>query len=45
LTKTLALGEIKAAIAAMPKGKARSMDVLPMEFFQENSEDVAPTLL
>jgi hypothetical protein len=29
----------------MPKGKALSRDVLPMEFSQENSEDVATTLL
>jgi hypothetical protein len=44
LTKTMALEDIKVAIAAMPKGKALGRDVLPMEFFQENSEVVARTL-
>jgi len=33
LTKTLAFGEIKAAIAAIPKGKAPHKDSLSMEFF------------
>jgi hypothetical protein len=34
LTKTLAFGEIKAAIAAaIPKGKAPRKDSLSMEFF------------
>jgi len=41
LTKTLAFGEIKVAIVAMPKGKTLGRDSLLMEF----SEDVAPTLL
>ncbi len=41
----LDLKEIKAAITAMPKGKAIGKDGLPMEFFKENSKDVAPTLL
>jgi hypothetical protein len=41
----LTLGEIKVAIVAMPKGKAPGRDGLPMEFFQENSEEMAPTLL
>lgn len=45
LTKMLDLKEIKAAIAAMPKGKAIGRDGLPMEFFKENSKDVAPHLL
>jgi len=45
LTKMLDLKEIKAAITAMPKGKAIGKDGLPMEFFKENSKDVAPTLL
>ncbi len=38
------LGEIKASIVAMPKGKVLCRDSLPMEFF-ENSKEVVPSLL
>jgi len=45
LTKILTLKEILNAIHALPKGKAPRHDGIPMEFFQECAEEVAPTLL
>jgi hypothetical protein len=39
------LGEIHKAISALPKGKAPGHDDLPMEFFHECAEKIAPTLL
>jgi len=45
LTKSLMLEEILKAIHALPKGKAPGHDGIPMEFFQECVNEVAPTLL
>jgi hypothetical protein len=45
-TKALSLvEEIKTTISAMPKGKTFGKDGFPTQFFQENLEQVAPTLL
>lgn len=44
-TKALSLEEIKTTISAMPKGKTPDKDGFPTQFFQENLEQVAPTLL
>jgi mannosylglycoprotein endo-beta-mannosidase len=45
LTRNLTLGEIHKAINALPKGKAPGHDGLPMEFFHECAEEIAPTFL
>jgi len=45
LTKSLTLEEILKAIHALPKGKAPGHDGIPMEFFQECANKVAPMLL
>jgi hypothetical protein len=45
LTKNLTLSEIHKAINAFPKGKAPGHDELPMEFFHECAEEIAPILL
>ncbi len=45
LTKDLTVRNILDAIKALPKGKAPGHDSVPMEFFHEYAEEVAPTLL
>jgi hypothetical protein len=45
LSRDLTLREILDAIAAMPRDKAPGSDGIPMEFFQELADDIAPTLL
>ncbi len=45
LTRELTLKDILDAINALPKGKAPRHDGVPMEFFQELTNEVAPTLL
>ncbi len=45
LTKSLTLEEIIKAIHVLPKGKALGHDGIPMEFFQECTNEVAPMLL
>jgi hypothetical protein len=45
LTRDLTVRDILDAIKAMPKGKAPGHDGVPMEFFHEYAEEVAPTLL
>jgi len=44
-TKALSLEEIKTTISALPKAKTLGKDGFPTQFFQENLEQVAPTLL
>jgi hypothetical protein len=44
LTRDLTLKDILDAIKASPKGKAQGHDEVPMEFFQEFADEVAPTL-
>jgi hypothetical protein len=41
----LTLEEVVEAIISLPKGKASSHDSLPTKFFQENMEEIAPTVL
>ncbi len=41
----MTLKEILKAIHALPKGKAPGHDGIPMEFFQECANEVAPMLL
>lgn len=45
LTRNLTIKDIMEAIRALPKGKAPSHDGIPMEFFHELAEEVAPILL
>ncbi len=45
LTKDLTIRDILDAIKVLPKGKAPGHDGVPMEFFHEYAEKVAPTLL
>jgi len=45
LTQKLTLAEVLNAIHALPKGKAPGHDNVPMEFFHECAQDVAPDLL
>jgi hypothetical protein len=45
LTQKLRLAEVLKAIRALPKGKALSHDKVPMEFFHECAQKVAPDLL
>jgi len=45
LTRDLTVRDILDAIKALPKGKAPGHDGVPMEFFHEYAEEVAPTLL
>ncbi len=45
LTRNLTLTEVHDAIRALPKGKALGHDGLPMEFFHECAQEVAPDLL
>jgi len=45
LTKDLTIRDILDAIKVLPKGKAPGHDGVPMEFFHEYAEEVAPTLL
>jgi len=45
LTRDLTIKDILEAIRALPKGKAPGHDEIPMEFFHELVEEVAPSLL
>jgi len=45
MTRDLTLKEIVDAISSLPKGKTLGHDDIPIEFFQEYAEEVAPTLL
>jgi hypothetical protein len=45
MIRDLTLKEIVDAISSLPKGKAPGHDNIPIEFFQEYTEEVAPTLL
>jgi mannosylglycoprotein endo-beta-mannosidase len=45
LTSRLSLEEVCNAIRALPKGKAPGHDDIPMEFFHEYEQEVAPDLL
>ncbi len=45
LTRDLTLKDILDAIKALPKGKAPGHDAVPMEFFQEYTDEIASTLL
>jgi hypothetical protein len=45
LTKGLTLEEILKVIHALPKGKVLGHDGVPMEFFQECADEIAPTFL
>ncbi len=45
MTRNFTLKEIHDAIRALPKGKAPGHDGVPMEFFQECADEVAPMLL
>jgi hypothetical protein len=45
LTRDFMVRDIIEAIKALPKGKAPGHDGVPMEFFHEYAEEVAPTLL
>ncbi len=45
MTQPLSLAEIKEVITSLPKGKAPGHDGIPIEFFQEYVNEVAPTLL
>jgi hypothetical protein len=45
LTSRLSLEEVRKAIRALPKGKASGHDDIPMEFFHEYEQEVAPDLL
>jgi hypothetical protein len=45
LTRNFTLKEIHDAIRTLPKGKAPGHDGVPMEFFQECANEVAPMLL
>jgi hypothetical protein len=44
MTHELTLEEVVEAITFLPKGQALGHDNLPIEFFQENVEEIAPTL-
>ncbi len=45
LTRALTVQDVLDAIKALPKGKAPGHDGIPMEFFHEYADEVAPTLL
>jgi hypothetical protein len=45
MTRPLSLVEITEAITPLPKGKAPRQDGIPIEFFQEYVNEVAPMLL
>ncbi len=45
LTQKLTLVEVHGAIRALPKGKAPGHNGVPMEFFHECAQEVAPDLL
>jgi hypothetical protein len=45
LTSRLSLKEVRNTIYALPKGKAPGHDDIPMEFFHECEQEVAPDLL
>jgi hypothetical protein len=45
MTRSLSLAEITKAITLLPKGKALRHDGIPIEFFREYVNEVAPTLL
>ncbi len=45
MTQPLSLAKITEAITSLPKGKAPGHDGIPIEFFQEYVNEVAPTLL
>jgi hypothetical protein len=45
LTRDLTIRDILDAIKELPKGEAPGHDGVPMEFFHEYAEEVAPTLL
>jgi hypothetical protein len=45
MTRPLSLVKIMEAITSLPKGKAPGHDGIPIEFFQEYVNEVAPTLL
>jgi hypothetical protein len=45
MTRPLSLAEIMEAITSLPKGKALGHNGIPIEFFQEYVNEVAPTLL
>ncbi len=45
MTQPLSLAKIKEAITSLPKGKVPRHDGIPIEFFQEYVNEVAPTLL
>jgi exonuclease III len=45
LTREFTTKEVLEAIRALPKGKAPGHDGIPMEFFHELAEEVAPSLL
>jgi hypothetical protein len=44
MTQELTLEEVVQAITSLLKGKTLGHDGLPTEFFQENMEEIAPTL-
>jgi hypothetical protein len=44
LTNSLSLEEVERAIRALPKGKAPGHDGIPMEFFHECEQELAPDL-
>jgi hypothetical protein len=45
MTQELTLEEAVETFTSLPKGKASGHDKLPTKFFQENVEEIAPTLL
>jgi len=45
MTQELTLEEVVEAITSLLKSKTPSHDSLPIKFFQENVEEIAPTLL
>jgi mannosylglycoprotein endo-beta-mannosidase len=45
LVSNLSLEEVGRAIRALPKGKTPGHDGIPMEFFQECEQEIAPDLL
>jgi hypothetical protein len=45
MTQELTLEEVGEAITSLPKSKTPDHDSLPIEFFQENVEEITPTLL
>jgi hypothetical protein len=44
MTQDLTLEELVEAITSLPKGKTSGHDGLSTKFFQENVEEIAPTL-